>query len=167
MFRLALGLFLLTATAHSIAIPANDPRIYHTEYNWYADKTLGFLETANPGAYIKVDFTGSAIGISLDAPLLSTPYATLAWSIDDGPEQDSQLPALANFVQLASNLDKSKTHSLYLFVKNVVWDQDRWFGPSTRIRVMSFVIDDRSTLMAPKTCLQEDYLLSGIQLVKV
>ena len=150
MLRLALGLLLLAVTAHSFVVPANDPRIYHTEYNWYADKTLSFLETANPGAYIKVDFTGSAIGIALDSPLLSFAYATLAWSVDDGPEQDAQLPAPANFVQLASNLDKSKTHSLYLFVKNAQQGQDRWFGPSIRIRIMNFTIDDGSTVIAPK-----------------
>ena len=100
--------------------------------------------------YIKVNFTGSAIGIALDAPLLSTTYATLAWSVDDGPEQDIQLPAPANFVQLASNLDKSKSHTLYLFVKNAVYNQDRWFNPAIRIRIMNFVIDDGSTLMTPK-----------------
>ena len=64
MLKFALGIFILAIAAHSLTIPANDSRIYHTEYNWYSDKTLGFLETANPGSYIKVNFTGSAIGIT-------------------------------------------------------------------------------------------------------
>ena len=150
LLRLALGVLLLTSAAHSLDILASDPRIYHTEYNWYVDKSVGALETANPGAYIKVDFTGSAIGINLDTPLLSFPYGTLAWSVDDGPEQNIQMPSPGESLQLASNLDKSKTHSLYLFVKNVLQGQDRWNGPDVRIRIMNFTIDDGSTVMAPK-----------------
>mmetsp|Transcript_69442 Transcript_69442/g.81070 ORF Transcript_69442/g.81070 Transcript_69442/m.81070 type:complete len:374 (+) Transcript_69442:24-1145(+) len=149
MLKIVFGILLLVASAHALDIPANDSRIYHTEYNWYQDKQLGFLETANPGAYIKVDFTGSSIGIKLDASLLNFPYCTLAWSIDHGPEQDIQLPAANNFVQLAGNLDKSKNHSLYLFVKNALQGQDRWFGPDVRIRIMSVTIDDGATIMTP------------------
>lgn len=150
MLKIAIAVLILTAGAYALDIPANDSRIYHTEYNWYQDKQVGFLETANPGAYIKVDFTGTSIGIKLDAPLLNIPYCTLAWSIDHGPEQNTQLPAANNFIQLASNLDNSKNHSLYLFVKNVLTTQDRWLGPDLRTRIMSITIDDEATIMAPK-----------------
>ena len=150
LLRLALGVLLLASAAHTLDIVASDPRIYHTEYNWYVDKSVGVLETANPGAYIKVDFTGSAIGVNFDTPLLSSPYATLAWSVDDGPEQNVQLPSPGESLQLASNLDKSKTHSLYLFVKNALQSQDRWNGPTIRIRVKSFTVDSGSDVVAPK-----------------
>ena len=149
MLKFAFGAFFLLVGVNSLTIPANDNRIYHTEYNWYADKTLGFIETANPGAYIKVDFTGSSIGISLAPPLLNTSYATLAWSIDQGPEQNTKLPVPGNFIQLASSLDQSRQHSLYLFVKNAI-HEDRWFGPGVRIRILNFTIDDGATLIAPK-----------------
>lgn len=52
---------------NSLTMPANDSRIYHTEYNWYVNKTIGFIKIANPGAYIKVNFTGSYIGIERDS----------------------------------------------------------------------------------------------------
>ena len=149
MLKFALGALILLVGVNALIIPANDTRIYHTEYNWYADKTFGFIETANPGAYIKVNFTGSSIGIALAPPLLNITYATLTWSIDEGPEQNEKLPAPENFIQLASNLNKTTQHSLYLFVKNAE-HEDRWYGPGIRIRILNFTIDDDATLIAPK-----------------
>ena len=138
----------LAAAATALSIPAADSRVYSTEWNWHRDKT-GYLETTNPGAYIKVDFNGSSIGIALDKSLSTKPFCTLSWSIDNGPEQDQQLPAANDFVQLASGLNRNAQHTLYLFVRNAEFF-DRWFAPAIRIRILNIKIDDDATLFAPK-----------------
>lgn len=144
-------LLALSLAASALIIPATDSRIYHTEHNWYADPS-GYLETANPGAYIKISFNGSSIGIILDKSLLSQPFCTLAWSIDDGPEQNIVLPIGSDYIQLASGLITNRTiprHSLFIFVKNSEFN-DRWNNPDQRVKLMNIVIDENATLFTPQ-----------------
>ena len=141
-------LLMLSLTVRALVIPATDSRIYHSEYNWHKDPS-GFLETTNPGAYIRIAFTGTSIGITLDKPLLTVPFCTLAWSINGLPEQNVTLPTTSSFILLASGLEKEKTHSLFFYVKNAEFN-DRWENSDQQVKLISVTIDDDATLFAPK-----------------
>lgn len=134
---------------HALIIPATDSRIYYTEHNWYADPS-GFLETLNPGAYIKLGFTGSSISLSLDEPFDQI-ICTLLWSVDDGSEQIRSPFDIGSstFITIASDLNTSSPHSLFLIIRSQFSD-DRWVNSSTRLRITSFTINDDATLFAPK-----------------
>ena len=137
----------LSLAVNALDIPATDNRIYHTEHNWYTDPA-GFLETINSGAYLKVRFNGSSFRLNLDDSFNQV-NCTLAWSVDDGPEQSIFMPVTSNSITIASNLNKDAIHSLYLFVKNQL-SPDCWYNPITRLRIMNVTIDDDATLFAPK-----------------
>jgi hypothetical protein len=45
----------------TVSIPINDKNIYFTPLNWYRDPQGKYAQTANPGAYFKVEFTGTQV----------------------------------------------------------------------------------------------------------
>ena len=136
----------LSLAISALVIPATDSRIYATEQNWYKDAS-GFLETINSGAYIKVRFNGTSFKLNLDDTYKKT-AGTLAWSLDDGPEQNVSIPVASNDITIASGLNKDAIHSLYLFIR---WHAtgDRWYNVDTRLRIQSVTVDDGATLFAP------------------
>lgn len=56
---------LLAVDANSMLVTSNDPNLYFSEQNW-AKTQDGGMVSVNPGAYFKLNFTGSApIAVSL------------------------------------------------------------------------------------------------------
>ena len=117
--RLKLVMLLgLSLTINALIFPATDTRIYHTEHNWYADPS-GYLENVNSGAYLKVRFNGSSFKLNLDDSF-NQKNCTLAWSVDDGPEQNLTLPSASKTITIASDLRK-RHHSFSLLLYKILF----------------------------------------------
>jgi hypothetical protein len=136
---------LLGATRISTA----DPNIAYSPYNWYQSAT--YAQSPNPGAYLKLGFTGASIGVELDvSPLQAVPmshYPVVRYSIDNGPAVTVQLTPTTRTLRCAQGL-RPGSHSLLLqYVAGYVF-LDFW-TPVNVLRVTGFSLDDGATTLAP------------------
>jgi len=137
----------------SFIIPVTDPNWYFTEQNWYVDKKESFAQTANPGAYFKIGFTGtSTISLWLNQSLSpSQPMQTVRYSIDHQPWVEFSLPnKITSQILLAKGLSTNSDHNLLLFLKNSVQSDDRWlYGPTNRLCVNGLVVENGGKTLPP------------------
>ncbi len=130
--------------------PVNDPNIAFSPYNWYRSGTA-FAQTPNPGAYLKLGFSGSSIGVNLDVSALqgvpASHYPVIRYSVDGGPAVTVQLSPTTSSLPCAKGL-RPGNHSLLLqYVAGYVF-LDFW-TPVNVIRVTGFTLDDGASTVAP------------------
>ncbi|HZT43825.1 MAG TPA: GDSL-type esterase/lipase family protein [Chthonomonadaceae bacterium] len=75
-------------------VAVNDPNWFFSPDNWFRSGA-NFAETAQPGAYFKIGFTGTQIALRVD-PAVSLQQSTysrpiIRWQIDGDPPQDHLL----------------------------------------------------------------------------
>ncbi|MBN9500916.1 MAG: hypothetical protein J0H02_03950 [Armatimonadetes bacterium] len=125
--------------------------IEYSPYNWY--RSAEYSQTANPGGYLKVGFTGSQIAVNLDvSPLTAanvpaSQYPVIRYSVDDGPPTTQQLTPTTRSIQCAKGL-ASGSHRFQLeYVAGYVF-LDFW-TPINVVRVTGFTLDAGASLVKP------------------
>jgi len=149
MLLLVVFLLSFSAFASTLDVPLNDPNLYLSQLNWFVDPEGAYAQTNNPGAYIKVGFTGTSLDLVLNQT--NTPnitYATLAWSVDDDPFVYTTLPTAQDVVSVASGL-ASGNHSLVVYLFNSLQSVDRWVIPLNVFRICGLQIDDGAQTLPP------------------
>ena len=81
--------------------------------------------TVNTGSYLLARFSGDSIQARFDLALNKAPLPTLAWRIDDGAWQESEI---AGTLKLAEGLS-DKPHTLWLMVRGLDEHENRWAAP--------------------------------------
>jgi lysophospholipase L1-like esterase len=81
--------------------------------------------TVNSGSYILARFSGPAVNALFDVSLNKAPLVSLAWRVDDGPWQESEVAAK---LKLADGL-AGGPHTLWLMVRGFDQIQSRWKAP--------------------------------------
>lgn len=146
-----LALSLLVVSTQSKLIQVTDPGVQLSPYNWIREND--YVQTPNPGAYLRFGFTGSSVGVNLDnATFANVPANRLPlvrYSIDNGPGTTVQLKAGQQLLECAKDL-KEGNHTLQLsYVSGYVF-LDFW-TPLNAVKVTGFSIDtNASTVALPK-----------------
>ncbi|MEI7437081.1 MAG: GDSL-type esterase/lipase family protein [bacterium] len=81
--------------------------------------------TVNSGSYLQARFSGASINAIFDLSLNKAPLPTIAWRIDEGDWQESEI---AETVRLAGGLQRG-SHTLWLMVRGIDEHQNRWTAP--------------------------------------
>jgi hypothetical protein len=142
---LALAISLMVAATATIHIPPNDPGVHLSPYNWVQE--AGLVQTPNPGAYLRMGFSGTSVKVNLDcSPLAGVPanrYPLVRYSVDNGPGTTVQLHSGSYELECAKGL-KAGNHTLLLqYVAGYVF-LDFW-TPINVVRITGFALDDNSS----------------------
>ncbi len=128
---------------------ATDSRVLFSPYNWFQSSS-GFAQTANPGAYLKVGFTGTSISVKVDvSPLTSAKvpsehFPIVRFSVDGKPGKSVQLSPTMTQLVCARGL-RNDDHTLLLeYVSGYVF-LDFW-TPVNVLRVTGFALDSGASL---------------------
>jgi len=81
--------------------------------------------TVNSGSYLRANFSGTAVSAQFDLSLNQVPLPTIAWAIDEGAWQESEV---APVVKLAGAL-KAGPHTVWLMIRGIDEHQSRWTPP--------------------------------------
>lgn len=146
------SLALLSASIiQTNVVSVADPNITYSPYNWYRSGSE-YAQTPNPGAYLKMGFTGTSLSVGIDvssftsANIPAAQYPVVRYSVDGGPATTLQLTATTKTLECAKGL-KAGNHSLLLqYVAGYVF-LDFW-TPINVLKVTGFTLDD-SAMSAP------------------
>lgn len=142
----AIALSVLALLAQGKDVPTSDPSLQLSPYNWVRES--GFVQTPNPGAYIRLGFTGTSVQVKLDnstfAGVPANQFPLIRYSVDNGPGTTIQLKPGQQLLDCANGL-KEGNHTIRLdYVSGYVF-LDFW-TPINVVRVTGFTIDkDAST----------------------
>ncbi len=138
--------------AKAAEIPISDPDIAYSPYNWYRSGSA-FAQSPNPGAYLKMGFTGTRIAVGIDVSSLTKAavppahYPVVRYSVDGGPPTTVRLAPSTISLSCANGL-RAGNHTLLLqYVSGYVF-LDFW-SPVDVLRVTGFVLDDGAAAVAP------------------
>jgi lysophospholipase L1-like esterase len=102
--------------------------------------------TVNTGSYILGHFNGTAVNALFDVSLNQPALPTLAWRIDDGAWQESEIAAK---LKLADGLTNGP-HTLWLMVRGLDEHESRWNAPLTSsVTFLGLEMPGGGTLLAP------------------
>jgi hypothetical protein len=132
--------------------PISSPDIVFSPYNWYREGSE-YAQTANPGAYLKVGFTGTKIGVEMDvSPLIlatvpASHYPIVRYSVDGGPPKTVQLGPSTSLIPCAEGLRPGNHTLLLQYVAGYVF-LDFW-TPVNVLRITGLSLDPSAKLLAP------------------
>lgn len=158
-------LFVLTlaavAPASALTVAVNDPAVLSglSPYNWQRNGSTS-IKTVNAGAYLRVRFTGTSIGLTVDVSALVAQsyaagvYPVLKYIVDGTIIGTRQLTSSDTSFTLVSGLSDT-THLLYLEVIGMDGGNitDRWTGPHGAVVITGLVVDTARALVGatPRT----------------
>ncbi len=139
----SLLMFPLAAQTGVSITPVSDANVILSSYNWYREGS-SFAQSANPGAYLKLGFTGTSMAVRFDvSPLTNAKvpaghYPIARYSVDGGPATTLQLAASTTELKCAAGL-KAGNHTLLLqYVSGYVF-LDFW-SPVNILRVTGSLV---------------------------
>jgi len=139
-------------------ITPKDPSIYFSEHNWVIGSSVA--KAVNPGAYFKLEFTGSSI-VSLQLQpngyqqtyFCSGQYMNIAYVINDEQMIQKAVYGDTTKINLASHLDTSSRYTLTVYIYNSNQELNRW-DPAAPFLAGLFVegvlLDARAVAQQPK-----------------
>lgn len=152
MKRLTLGflilLFSIVIASPATTIAVNDSAVSFglSKMNWVQSGS-SYIFTANPGAYLKLKFTGTSFATVFDLTAInatgtgSVTYPTIRWSVDGGSKTTRQLLSSDTSVSMGSGLvDTTHTLLLEFIATDVTGGTNRW-NQIMGIKVTSFTVD--------------------------
>lgn len=145
-------------TAPTNIIPINDVDVFFSPYNWYKSGST-YAQTTNPGAYIKIAFTGTSIEPIVDVSPLTAASTTAAdyprflYSVDGGAWTSRLLTSSDSTLTLAGCTGLADTsHTFELVFVACGWtSEDRWTVPSMALRITGFQLDIGKDVTPPTT----------------
>jgi len=147
------AIYLLSGAQADTEVTVNirDSNVVTSPYNWR--KGADFIETNNPGAYLKLGFTGSYVKASFDTSAYdalgasSGNYPKVRVTVD-GVSKDIQLTSGSPLVTLASGLSTGN-HTLELGFVSTLNSYDRWNTPANVVRITEFRLSPGGGTFAP------------------
>ncbi|HWA82897.1 MAG TPA: hypothetical protein VG820_05670, partial [Fimbriimonadaceae bacterium] len=133
-------------------MPASDPGVVYSPYNWYRSGEA-FTQSPNPGAYLKLSFSGTQLGVGIDvSPLVEAKvpaeqYPVVRYSVDGRPAATLQLRPDMHSIPCASGLQKGDHQLLLQYVAGYVF-LDFW-TPVDVLRVTGFTVDEGASILPP------------------
>jgi len=128
----------------------NNSSLFLSPYNWRLSGST-YAETNNPGAYFKTKFSGASCTLLLNttnqSSLSAGNYPAVAWQINGGAWQRSQLTSGQTTLSLATGLG-SGPHTLDFVVCGAWWQSDRWSTPVSAVRITGLRLATGATLSA-------------------
>lgn len=138
----------------------NDSNLYFSPYNWSSDGTGALTAnnikgastqaiTINPGAYLKMGFTGTSLSLNVDTSIIGVGgklMPRLRWIID-GITQNYQLVQGDNIIDLASNL-LAGSHSLVLYLVASDAYAGRW-NQTVNLNINGLIVGGNAVTFAP------------------
>ncbi len=158
---------------HSYATTAvTDSNWKFSPYGWYsngngslgANNIVGnstYAQAVNPGAYFKVNFTGTTVKLAVDTSSLAgvaKQLPRIRYSIDGGATVDYQLLSGDTQITLGQNLSLT-THTLVVWFLSSDAYISRWNG-HTSLKITGLVLDEGFSTSAP-TLLTKRLLVFG------
>lgn len=137
---LSLALPLISA----LTVPVTDPHIIYSPYNWTKSGSA-YAQSPNPGAYLRLVFTGTSISVNIDvSPLTeaktpSAQYPLVRFSVDGKPAKTLQLTPTTISIPCGTELAPGNHTLLLQYVSGYVF-LDFW-TPVNVLRVTGFVLD--------------------------
>jgi hypothetical protein len=134
------------------AVAVADPNIAYSPYNWYRSGSA-YAQSPNPGAYLKMGFTGTGIAVSFDlspetgASVTAVQYPLIRYSVDNKAPVTVQLTPTTTSIQCAAGL-KGGSHTLLLQLVAGYVFLDFW-TPINVVRITGFTLDDGSATAPP------------------
>ena len=148
--RLLLFIFAASLSAQTTVLVNNSAwAAGRSPYNWYTSGST-YIEAVNPGAYFKVNFSGTSVSLNVDVSAISgasvaaKKYPQIAWSIDGGAQQTYQLLSTDTSKSLGSSLSNA-THSLRLTFLSSDAYSPRWTGEMS-LKITGIVLDTGKAL---------------------
>lgn len=149
------------AASQHVVVPVTNPMLYFSPYNTYSDGSGALLPNnvregssyviwVNPGSYLKTTFRGTSAALEI-APTQKGQgqMPKVQWSVDDGPLETALLKKGSTELVLASNLDSSAAHVLWLGYSASDANLDRWKQPLASLKISGILLDRGSGLLAP------------------
>lgn len=133
-------------------VPGNSRAVAFSPFNWFLSPA-GYAQTPNPGAYLKLGFTGSKVAVNIDvspltqAKVAASQYPIVRFSIDGGPPNTQQLTPTSNSILCGSALKPGNHSLLFQYVAGYVF-LDFW-TPINVFRVTGFTLDEGASLTKP------------------
>lgn len=130
------------------SVSLTDTNIFLTPENWLA-RTSSALETSNPGAYLKVGFTGTSISIVVDSSTQVYEQPKIGIQVDGGSTQYVTIGTYATAVTLplATGL-AAGTHQARISLEGL-GIVDRWNVHTDRLKITNILIDSGASTVAP------------------
>lgn len=151
------GFLLVAGTDFTV----DNAAILKSPYNWYTSGST-YTITNNPGAYIRLRFTGTSLAMGVDtaalfnASITALQYPAISYRVDNAWTWTRyQLVAGDSLLALASGLSDT-THDIEINLAAAYWNIDR-FGvssgvdPISALKVTGFTVDNGKTISAPTT----------------
>jgi lysophospholipase L1-like esterase len=136
-----------TTTDWEKNVPAADSNLFWSPDNWSTSTDGTVKQTAAGGAYVKVAFTGSRLGLAVERGGAPDDLSVSAY-VDGAAAPTAQvtvadLPTTGEGVlRLASGLDPDATHTATVFLTTNSEASDRWNGaPANALRVTGLALD--------------------------
>jgi hypothetical protein len=142
----------IVAISSATDVLVSDRNITYSPYNWHREGS-SYAQTPNPGAYLKLGFTGTSLKIKLDASTFrdanipADQYPLVRYSVDGGPGTTVQLTPKSDSLGAASKLSGGTHTLLFQYVSGYVF-LDFW-SPVNAIRVTGFTLDDGARTYVP------------------
>ena len=137
----------------TVLVPMSDDAIFFSDYNWI--RSGGTAMTANPGAFLRVSFTGASLALLVNGTGLSGQSVKLRYSVDDRSMgfllPNASADAIVLPVPALSGGRTRHTLELSLYASNE--QADRWLGGTYRSAylVLTGLRLDSGAVLAPPT----------------
>lgn len=143
--------FVLTAidntSTHSVVTIARDnTALYYSPSNWCDDGVSKV--TANAGAYIKFNFTGTSLTL-LTSALASMSSYPIVRAIIDGVWYNVPLTQATSYV-VVSGLTAG-THSCKLYLRSSLYSAGSWWNLVNALKITGFQLDDGASILPSAT----------------
>ena len=133
--------FTTSAAQTTTILPAN-AAIAYSPYTWAAGKTI------NPGAYLRLAFTGGSITFNFDLSAQSAPLPQLWISIDGAPPQQFTLASTISPSMPATTTGWPK-HFVEVVVKSTSNFVSRWSPQAAAVVLTGITLAGGATVSAP------------------
>jgi hypothetical protein len=144
-----------SGTTSKALIQVNDANWYSSPYNWYANSP-NYVQSTCPGAYIKLNFTGTSGTLILDTSPMelggvgTTVYPKIRYMLNDGGAIDYQLVAGTESLSIGTGLAGSPNTLVVYFLAHDE-SEDVWNTPNNIIKVVGLQVDSGASSAAVTT----------------
>lgn len=143
-------------TAGASSVPANDiaynnANVFYSPSNW--DDRGTYMSSANPGAYARLAFSGTSVGVKVDvaamaaASLPAASYPIVRTVIDGVSFLDTQLTSSTTAITRSGLASGAHTLEVFFLAADIN-NGERWVTPVNAVRIAGFTLDAGATVSA-------------------
>lgn len=138
--------FAAQSVTNNIAAPAtfDTSKILFSPYNW--DVQSGYAKTINPGAYLRLNFSGASCTLLFDTTGLVAPFPKLSYRVDGVGQWVITDLAASVAITLPTNYP---SHHLELMVRSTTDAQSRWVSQAASVKLTGVTLASGGVLSKP------------------